>query len=45
MPTALVLGGYGLIGAACMAALTEAGFDVTGVGRSANATARFPQYR
>lgn len=45
MPTALVLGGYGLIGAASMAALTEAGYDVTGVGRSANAAARFPQYR
>ncbi len=45
MPTALVLGGYGLIGAACMAALTEAGFVVTGVGRSAQAATRFPQYQ
>jgi len=45
MPTALVLGGYGLIGAACMAALTEAGYDVTCVGRCPKAAARFPQYR
>ncbi|MBE1292571.1 MAG: NAD(P)H-binding protein [Rhodobacteraceae bacterium] len=45
MPTALVLGGYGLIGAACMAALTEAGYDVNGVGRCPKAAARFPQYR
>ncbi len=45
MPTALVLGGYGLIGAACMVALTEAGYDVTGVGRNVKAAARFPQYR
>ena len=44
MPTALVLGGYGLVGAACMAALTESGYDVTGVGRCAIAAARFPQY-
>lgn len=33
-PRALVLGGYGLIGASAMRALSEAGFDVTGVGRS-----------
>ncbi|MCP4826958.1 MAG: SDR family oxidoreductase [Shimia sp.] len=45
MPTAFVLGGYGLIGSACMAALTEAGYDVTGIGRSAKAAARSPQYR
>ncbi len=44
MPTALVLGGYGLIGAACMAALTEAGYDATGVGRNPKAAARFPQH-
>ncbi|MBO9408682.1 SDR family oxidoreductase [Shimia sp. R9_1] len=44
MPKALVLGGYGLIGAACMDALHKAGFEVTGVGRSATAAARFPQY-
>lgn len=45
MPRALVLGGYGLIGAACMAALAEVGYDVTGVGRSTKAAARFPQFR
>jgi len=33
-PRALVLGGYGLIGASTMRALSEAGFNVTGVGRS-----------
>jgi len=32
-----VLGGYGFIGSACMTALRSAGFDVTGVGRSARA--------
>lgn len=32
---AVVLGGYGLIGAACVRALGRAGFAVTGVGRSA----------
>jgi uncharacterized protein YbjT (DUF2867 family) len=32
--TAVVLGGYGLIGAACVRALRQAGFDVVGVGRS-----------
>ncbi len=34
MPKAIVLGGYGLIGFACMRALSSAGFDVTGIGRS-----------
>ena len=34
MPTAVVLGAYGLIGSARLRALREAGFDVTGVGRS-----------
>ncbi len=34
MPTVLVLGGYGLIGAACCRALEAAGFDVIGLGRS-----------
>ena len=34
MPKAVVLGGYGLIGSACMRALTDAGFDVAGIGRS-----------
>lgn len=34
MRKAVVLGGYGLIGSACMRALAEAGFDVTGIGRS-----------
>jgi uncharacterized protein YbjT (DUF2867 family) len=38
MPRALVLGGYGLIGSACLSALADAGFQVTGVGRSVNAT-------
>jgi uncharacterized protein YbjT (DUF2867 family) len=37
MPHAVVLGGYGLIGSACVAALADAGFQVTGVGRSAAA--------
>ncbi len=40
MPRAIVLGGYGLIGAACMAALSNAGFQVTGIGRSAAAARR-----
>jgi uncharacterized protein YbjT (DUF2867 family) len=35
--TAYVLGGYGFIGHACMAALRVAGFRVVGVGRSAGA--------
>ena len=34
MPKALVLGGYGLIGSACMGALRNAGFQVVGMGRS-----------
>lgn len=38
MPRALVLGGYGLIGSAAMDALAEAGFAVTGMGRSSAAT-------
>lgn len=37
MPTALVLGGYGLIGSACCRALSEAGFRVVGLGRSRRA--------
>lgn len=44
MRKAVVLGGYGLIGSACMRALAEAGFAVTGVGRSrAAALASDPQ--
>jgi len=35
--TAVVLGGYGFIGAACLRALKENGFEVIGVGRSAHA--------
>lgn len=34
MPTALVLGGYGLIGSACCRALAHEGFRVIGLGRS-----------
>lgn len=34
MKTAVVLGGYGFIGAACMRALRTAGFQTIGVGRS-----------
>ncbi|MBO9477586.1 SDR family oxidoreductase [Shimia sp. R11_0] len=45
MPQALVLGGYGLIGAECLSVLARAGYDVTGVGRSPQSAARFPQYR
>lgn len=37
---AVVLGGYGLIGTEVMKALTEAGFAVTGVGRSGRAAGR-----
>lgn len=45
-PRALVLGGYGLIGAAAMRALMAAGFEVTGVGRSETAARRvLPQAR
>lgn len=39
MRKAVVLGGYGLIGAACCRALAEAGFAVTAVGRSRGAAA------
>lgn len=39
-PRVMVLGGYGLIGSACLHALLDAGFDVTGVGRDAAAIAR-----
>lgn len=34
MLKAIVLGGYGLIGSACMRALAQSGFDVVGLGRS-----------
>ena len=37
---AVVLGGYGLIGAACVRGLQGAGFAVTGIGRSARAARR-----
>lgn len=37
MRKAVVLGGYGMIGAACMRALAAAGFAVTGIGRSRRA--------
>ena len=37
---AVVLGGYGLIGAACVRALVGAGFEVAGLGRSARAARR-----
>ena len=37
MRKAIVLGGYGLIGRACMRALANAGFEVVGVGRSSRA--------
>ncbi|WP_026310225.1 SDR family oxidoreductase [Neomegalonema perideroedes] len=40
MARAVVLGAYGLIGAACLRALREAGFSVTGVGRSEAAARR-----
>lgn len=40
MPKALVLGGYGLIGAACRRALGEAGFQTAGMGRSRRAALR-----
>ena len=38
---AIVLGGYGLIGSACLRALLDAGFEVTGVGRDPKAAMRF----
>lgn len=40
MKKAVVLGGYGFIGQACMRALRASGFDVTGVGRSRAAAAQ-----
>lgn len=40
MTKALILGGYGLIGAACLRALRDAGVQVVGLGRSATAAAR-----
>lgn len=45
MKTVLVLGGYGLIGSACMRALAMAGFEVIGVGRSQAATETLAPYR
>ena len=36
----VVLGGYGLIGSACLTALADAGFAATGIGRSALAAKR-----
>lgn len=43
MRKVIVLGGYGLIGSACMRALADAGFAVTGIGRSRQAAlAAFP---
>lgn len=36
-PKAIVLGGYGLIGSACLRRLSQAGFAVSGVGRSQRA--------
>jgi uncharacterized protein YbjT (DUF2867 family) len=45
MPRAVVLGGYGLIGAACLTALTDAGFEVTGIGRTASAARSYPMAR
>lgn len=44
MRSAIVLGGYGLIGAACARALRDAGFEVACVGRSARAAARMPGF-
>lgn len=44
MRKAIVLGGYGLIGAAVARALHGAGFAVTCVGRSAQAAARMPGF-
>lgn len=40
--TVLVLGAYGFIGAACAAALSQAGFAVRGAGRDAGQAARSP---
>ena len=39
-PRAVVLGGYGLIGSACLRALKSAGFTVTGIGRDTDAARR-----
>lgn len=39
---ALVLGGSGFIGKACLTALATQGFDVTGVSRSCHAGSPFP---
>jgi uncharacterized protein YbjT (DUF2867 family) len=40
LPRAIVLGGYGLIGSACMRALAAGGFSVAGIGRSQRIAAR-----
>lgn len=40
MKRALVIGGYGLIGSACMRALETAGFEVSGLGRSRTSACR-----
>lgn len=40
MARAIILGGYGLIGAACLRALADAGFEVTGIGRSESSSRR-----
>lgn len=37
MARAIILGGYGLIGSACLRALADSGFKVTGLGRLATA--------
>ena len=37
MARAIVLGAYGMIGAACVRALSEAGYDITGIGRNTSA--------
>ena len=41
--TAVVLGAYGFIGAACANALLRQGFSVTGIGRSRQAAAKMPR--
>lgn len=38
MKTAVVLGGYGFIGSACIRALSDAGYETVGVGRSLRAS-------
>ena len=40
MTKVAILGGYGLIGSACLRALKTSGFDVTGIGRSRRAGLR-----